>query len=306
MLGSIEALAITLLGKPRWFGGWRANLGAKRLSAGVNAPSQTSGIEAFLAERLIARCRKKPMVVLLDEAHVPSDLDVLRLLLNTAQQVAPEAKFLLVLAGTPQITETLQDTQSTFVERAQKIGLGRLDPESAAAAISLPLKKDGITITRDALDQVVEDSQHYPFFIQQWGRALWNHAAEKSTIELTQADVSSVMADIQTQRVDFYESRYRVIAKSSELLTAANALAQSLIDQQEFDRIAATNIVRKGLTGTTQNDVEAEKKAQEIMRELGRQDFFWRPPGSLSIVPGLPSFMNYILNRPTFKTRQNR
>ena len=304
MLGSVEALTNGLLGKSRWFNERGASLGTKWLNIGVSAPNKASGTEAFLTKRLIARCRRKPLVVLLDEAHVPSNPDVLRLLLNTAQGVAHEAKFLLVLAGTPQLPETLKNAQSTFVERAETIGLGCLDAESAAAAINVPLEKDGITIAKDVLDKVVGDSQRYPFFIQLWGRALWNHAMEKTAGGLTQDDVNSVIEDIQTQRVEFYESRYEVIAKSPELLTSANALAKPLIDQQELDRTAATSIVQKGLTDTASNDDETREKAEEIINRLYRHDFFWRPPGSLSIVPGIPSFMNYVRNRPTFKIRR--
>ena len=53
-----------------------------------------------LAEELAARCRRKPLVVLLDEAHTLA-LDVGSALLNASQQVRAEAPFLLVLAGTP-------------------------------------------------------------------------------------------------------------------------------------------------------------------------------------------------------------
>ena len=57
-------------------------------------------IAAAAEAELTARCRKRPLAVLLDEAHT-LDLEVGRTLLNTSQQVRDEAPFLLVLAGTP-------------------------------------------------------------------------------------------------------------------------------------------------------------------------------------------------------------
>ena len=51
-------------------------------------------------DRLIARCRKRPVAVLMDEAHT-LDLEVGQLLLNASQDVRPKAPFLLALAGTP-------------------------------------------------------------------------------------------------------------------------------------------------------------------------------------------------------------
>ena len=65
-----------------------------------------SGNARNLREELTTRCRRKPLAVLLDEAHT-LDLEVGRTLLNASQQVRDEAPFLLVLAGTPGLPEHL-------------------------------------------------------------------------------------------------------------------------------------------------------------------------------------------------------
>ena len=65
----------------------------------------------LLTERLIARCRARALVVLLDEAHT-LDLGVGQLLLNVSREVRADAAFLLVLAGTPGLPAHLEARHS--------------------------------------------------------------------------------------------------------------------------------------------------------------------------------------------------
>ena len=297
-LGSVGALAGKLLPMPWWLSMGRMKLGGRWANVDVEAPATRPGIESVLEKRLIKRCRRKPMVVLLDEAHAPSDPHVLRLFLNMAQEVAGDSPFLLVLAGTPQLDATLRNSKATFIERAEQIGLGCLDGEAAAAAISVPLEKDGVTIAKDAVEKAAEDGQGYPFFIQQWGEALWNHAMKKGVSELKASDVNDLMADIQTKRAGFYEPRFEAISESPELLAAANALAQVLLkDQRNLDKRSATEIIKNTLNATAPDGTDTEAKAQEIIRGLIRHDFLWRPPESRLMTPGIRSFIAYIRDR---------
>ena len=300
MLRSVDSLIGALIERPQWLDRWRVNIGNQWANAGVSSSAQNAGMEQGLDQFLIRRCRKRPMAVLVDEAHAPSDPDALRILLSMAQEVAQQSPFLLVLAGTPQLEVTLRNARATFIERAQSIELGYLDKEPAAAAIRVPMQKDGMTIAENALGQAVEDSQGYPFFIQQWGEALWSHAVKKGISELTLDDVNSVMPDIQIKRTAFYESRYREIKRSPELLAAANTLTQELLKgQQNLDRASIVKMVKNSLNATTPDSADMERKAWDITDELVQHDFFWQPLTSPLIVPGIPSFLTYVHNRIT-------
>ena len=308
MLSSIDTLARTLLPvswRPKdwptslWPGNWRLGLGGAGVSAQVGAGTR-GGIEGVLAKRLITRCRRNPLVVLLDEAHDPSDPDTLRLFLHTVQEVAQQSPFLLVLAGTPQLDATLRNARATFIERAKSVGLGRLDEEAAAAAISVPLEEDGITIANNALEKAAEDSHGYPFFIQQWGAMLWDHATKKGATELTEDDADSVMTHVQTEKAEFYSSRYRAIQKPPELLAAAQALAKELLaGRQNLNMASLAGLIQDNIGGAASppDDAELQNKVQTIIEELTRQDFLWQPPASELMVPGIPSFLTYINDR---------
>ena len=81
-----------------------------------------SGSMRNLRAELTARCCRKPLAVLLDEAHT-LDLEVGRTLLNASQQVRADAPFLLVLAGTPGLAGHLGAMNASFWIR---LGEGRL------------------------------------------------------------------------------------------------------------------------------------------------------------------------------------
>ena len=123
---------------------------------------------------MTVRCRKRPLVVLLDEAHV-LERDVGQLLLNVSQEVRADAPFLLVLAGTPGLPAHLSAIDASFWSRLGegRLGIGLLSDAATRAALVEPLAAHGVSIDANVLDAVVEDSQRYPYFVQLWGEALW-------------------------------------------------------------------------------------------------------------------------------------
>ena len=84
-----------------------------------------------VVDRLIARCRKKPVAALVDEAHT-LDLDIGQLLLNASQEVRAKAPFLLVMAGTPGLLAHLGKTNASFWDRLGSGLLGGVRAPSSA------------------------------------------------------------------------------------------------------------------------------------------------------------------------------
>ena len=127
-----------------------------------------------LREKLTARCRKRPLAMLLDEAHT-LDPGVGRMLLNASQQVRANAPFLLVLAGTPGLAAHLGAMNVSFWSRLGegRLGIGLLSDAAAAP----PGRSAGGSRPRHRRRRprpVVEESQRYPYFVQLWGAALWS------------------------------------------------------------------------------------------------------------------------------------
>ena len=248
---------------------------------------------------LIDQCKKQPLILLMDEAH-KMDTGLCNNLLNLHQIISPESPFMLVLAGTPGLRHFLSGVNATFVERSRKIGLGRLDEQSAADAISKPFTEQGIQITDDALSTIVEDSQCYPYFLQEWGRSLWMEADKENLTCMTDEQVAVVKPNITIIKQDFYDER-RDKLKTLRLQSTAVAIAQAFQDTKAMSDDAIMEVITDNLsidTLNTQSDVER-------LQTFIDHDFIWRPLGSAFYEPGIPSFMTYMLNQqpPPVKTK---
>lgn len=253
---------------------------------------QTKGTSSpRLTRRLIARCKAKPLVLLLDEAHV-LDTAVGGALLNASQQVRDEAPFLLVLAGTPGLPTHLARMDASFWNRLGpgRLGVGRLSEEAAATALREPLRGRGTRLHEDALATVVEESQRYPYFVQLWGEALWQQRMAADTRDLTTAHVDAVRPAVSAQVADYYQDRYREL-EAAGLLPAAAAVAP--VFQAAADAAATDGAIDDALAATN-TDADARLAAREALNRLG---YIWCPPGQAPPITwraGIPSLMTHV------------
>ena len=261
--------------------------------ASVGSAEWSPSQERNFKRTLLARCRRKPLALLLDEAHTLA-LGVGSLLLNASQQVRAEAPFLLVLAGTPGLAAHLGAMDASFWSRlgAGLLGVGRLDPDAARAALVEPLQAHDVCIEAQALEAVVEDSQCYPYFLQLWGDALWQDHLATGASELTAETVAAARPEVATWVADYYQSRYHEL-RGAGLMSAAVAVAPLFLcenataSEQELDAALAT--------------AGAEDAADRFatLETLNRLGYVWCPPGQGAPMvwsAGIPSLMRYVLD----------
>ena len=246
-----------------------------------------------LAKELAGRCRRKPLVVLLDEAHTLS-LDVGGALLNASQQARAEAPFLLVLAGTPGLPTHLNAMDTSFWGRLGEglLGVGRLTEAAARDALVKPFARHGVAIDPEALATVIESNQHYPYFIQLWGDALWQEHLANPNARLTTAATAAMQGPVAVRVAEYYEGRYQELAADG-LLSAAAAVAP--LFQGSTDGTASNQEIDSALVAAGIEDAADRFAACE---GLNRLSYMWRPPGQLPPVlwsVGIPSLTTYIL-----------
>ena len=244
-----------------------------------------------LLKDLISECKKNPLVFLLDEAHKMEPEQCLALL-NLSQQVQNEAPFLLVLAGTPGLAHFLSTVGASFVERSNKIGIGRLDAQATADAIVKPLNEHGIEIDDNSLVHVVEDSQHYPYFIQLWGAALWNEANKENLTHLTDEQVDIAESNVNGEKQSFYAERWSRLFQD-KLLPVAQIIATAFQNTSKYTEIALVLLLRDALPA----DQAEDQHIASVLQALTQQDFIWRPPGTDLYEAGIPSLMTYVLDQ---------
>jgi len=94
---------------------------------------------------------------------------------------------MMVGAGLPQFPGRMGRAKS-YAERLFSFPLiGELDPASARDAIEVPAAKQGVTFEPAALDQIVLETRGYPYFLQEWGKHVWDVAARSP---ITSQDVT--------------------------------------------------------------------------------------------------------------------
>ena len=258
-----------------------------------------TGTPRSLTRRLIERCRRRPLAVLLDEAHT-LDLDVGQLLLNASQQVRAQAPFLLVMAGTPGLLAHLGRMNASFADRLGSglLGIDRLSDAAAREALVEPLAGQGVGIDADALDLVVEHSQRYAYFIQLWGEALWSRRLATGETRLTAAHATAALQGVAARVAEYYQRRYREL-EAGGLVAAAVAVAP--VFQAGMDATATDRDLDAALAATGE-DAAGRLAARDALERLG---YVWCPPGQLPPVlwgAGIPSLMQYVRDRAALST----
>ena len=279
-------LAERLLPKHWWDGIAQDTIAVRGLTwrPGEDAPAPEAD------QVLAARASKRPLVLLLDEAHT-LDPRVGQELLNAAQAVALTSPFLLVLAGTPDLRAHLQTMAASFWNRGHKIRIGRLDESAAEDAIRRPLKIEGVSISPEALAHIVRESHGYPYFLQLWGAALWSRVHANPSVpprDITTADATACQSVFESEKSDYYIDRYDEL-KQIRLLGGARAVAEAFETRSRVSDSELDAAIRRGLGPEADDD--AVDAAAEQFRHLG---FVWRSRATPDWEPGIPSLMDYI------------
>jgi hypothetical protein len=80
----------------------------------------------------------------------------------------------LIGAGLPQI-HGLAGNSKFYAERLFRFpDIGVLDHEDAIAAIANPAKLEGVSFDDQAIERILELTERYPYFLQQWAYEAWN------------------------------------------------------------------------------------------------------------------------------------
>ena len=249
---------------------------------------------ADLESTLIAACRQTPIVLLLDEAHAVNKVNsqVYQQFLNIVQDVVKDAPFLLVLAGTPDLPDALSAVNATFVDRAEELGIGLLDTSEAAKAIGEPLAADGICIDADALLFAAEDAQCYPYFLQWWGKFLWDDAMAGGKERISLQEAETVGDKVQEKKIDYYKKRYQEVCEDILLQSSAWAVASQFEGVDGLKQHQLRAAVREALAQHLPPN-EVDEHANKHFATLRHRGFVWCKPGEDIIRPGIPSLMDY-------------
>jgi hypothetical protein len=127
----------------------------------------------------------------------------------------------LVGAGLPDLQTRLMYAKPYADRLFQYHELGRLTDAAARAALIQPAATRGVSFQEQAARQVLRESAGYPYFIQEYGLELWNHA---DSSPVTSADVKAVR-EIVTDSLarSFFGTRFQLATEAEQRYLSAMA-----------------------------------------------------------------------------------
>lgn len=142
---------------------------------------------------LAAKSAGTALVLFIDELQYVPEAQLAALITAIHRTEQRQLPVVLVGAGLPQLRGQMGNAKS-YAERLFDFPvIGPLGPDAARQAIVKPLADEGANITDEALQKILELTQGYAFFLQQWGSHTWR-AAQASPIGIEDVKKASVTA----------------------------------------------------------------------------------------------------------------
>jgi hypothetical protein len=153
---------------------------------------------------LAARAAATALAIFIDELQYVEEAQIAALISGLHRVAQKNLPVVLVGAGLPQLRGRMGIAKS-YAERLFDFPqIGPLPPPAARTAIVKPAKEEGVEYDEDAVERIIQKTNGYPYFLQEWGKHAWE-VATSSPITLHDVDLAS-----QSAIVALDESFFRV------------------------------------------------------------------------------------------------
>jgi hypothetical protein len=168
---------------------------------------------------LAAKSAGTALGIFIDELQYVPEAQLAALITAMHRSEQRQLPLVLIGAGLPQLPGQMGNAKS-YAERLFDFPvIGPLLPAAARLAIEKPLEKEGVKITEEALNQILQVTQGYAYFLQQWSSHTWL-AAQASPIGIDAVRSASVTA-VAALDESFFRVRFdRLTPKEKRYLRA--------------------------------------------------------------------------------------
>ena len=142
---------------------------------------------------LAAQTAGSALVIFIDELQCVGEAELAALIMALHRCAQRRLPVTLVGAGLPQLRARIGEARS-YAERLFDFpDVGPLAEVAARLAISKPAADLGVSFETRAVEQIVKQTQGYPYFLQEWGKHSWEAAARSP---ITAADVRAASRSV--------------------------------------------------------------------------------------------------------------
>ncbi|SHG52323.1 ATP-binding protein [Cognatishimia maritima] len=181
--------------------------------------------DIFVAIGHAAKAAGKGWCLLIDEVQYLKEEELAALIVAIHKIGQKQLPVIFLGAGLPQLAGLSGDAKSYAERLFSYPKVGALDKDAASKAILGPIEDENEEISETALDQILQITEGYPYFLQEWGFQAWN-TADESPIAASDIDQATVAA---LKRLDdgFFQVRFdRLTPKEREYVIAMAELGK--------------------------------------------------------------------------------
>lgn len=198
--------------------------------------------ELFLALGVIAQKQNKGVVLFIDEIQYIKDSEFEALMEAIHRTNQKNYPIVIFSAGLPKIAKIAGDVKSYAERLFDFIEIDSLNNEEAKLALIEPAKRFQINYTDEAINKIIEITQGYPYFLQEYGKWVWECKKEESIIDIK---IVNKAYDKFEQSLDkaFFKVRHdRATAREIEFMTAMVACEKLPCSTKEIANIMGESI----------------------------------------------------------------
>ncbi|MEP6631367.1 MAG: ATP-binding protein [Lapillicoccus sp.] len=278
VLGTVKAFAAREAGAAS-----RSTSGSKpllrdRWNPGIDVPATTgradSGdMEIDLVELLtdvggLAADLGRGVAVFVDEMQDLGPDDVSALCAACHEISQNRLPVIVVAAGLPHLPTVLSASKSYSERLFRYTRIDRLDRAAADRALTSPAREERVEFTPGALTEMYAVTAGYPYFVQAYGKAVWD-VASVSPITLDDVRVAAPEAEAELG-VGFFGSRYeRATPAEREYLQAMAEAAVAGSDGDEIPTGEAESVATAAVASHLDRKPQSLSPARDALLKKG-------------------------------------
>ncbi|MGH8227430.1 MAG: ATP-binding protein [Steroidobacteraceae bacterium] len=203
-----------------------------------------------------ARDSKTAVVLFIDELQYVAEAELQALISALHRCAQLQLPVTLIGAGLPQLPGQLGNAKS-YAERLFEFrSIGKLADPAAQLALTEPARRFMVEFSPAALQAILQATECYPYFLQEWGKHTWN-CARSSPVNredvlaanaIAIADLDASFFQVRLDRLTPAERRYlRAMAELGPGPHRSGDIAQTLGKAVEIVAPVRANLIRKGM-----------------------------------------------------------
>jgi hypothetical protein len=206
--------------------------------------------QLFVSVGEAAKDKKTAVAILIDEVQYLSDMELSSLIMAVHKITQLSLPVIVMGAGLPQFLGKAGNAKSYAERLFDYPEVGQLEDKDAILALQQPVLKQDVSFSDEALQLILDVTEKYPYFLQEWGYQSWL-VANSNSIDKNAVNAAT---EIALKRLDknFFRVRYdRLTPREKKYLRAMAEFGQGSIRSGDIAKVFGTSV--KSAAGTRES-----------------------------------------------------